>query len=110
MEVPTIEVLADDIVNYGAPEAMLFLVLLVVNPLELFEVVLDAGIEIRCLWISGMVNALQYGFHSRSNSRPEWSANIFYAAAEIFPQPPLQIIVRISRPTTYVDWARGVAG
>jgi hypothetical protein len=49
MEITTVKVLVDDFVNYGTPEAMLFLVLLVVNLFELFEVVLDAGIEIRSL-------------------------------------------------------------
>jgi hypothetical protein len=68
MGITTIKVLVDDIVNYGAPEAMLFLVLLVINPLELFEVVLDASIEIRCLRVPGMINTLQYRFHSRSNN------------------------------------------
>ena len=77
MEIATVKVLVNDFVNYGTPEAMLFLVLLVVNLFELFEVVLDTGIEIRCLWVSGMISALQYGLHTRSNSKPAGGANIY---------------------------------
>jgi hypothetical protein len=66
-EIPAVEELAEDIVNDGTPEAVLSLISVIVDPFELLEIVLDAGVEIGGFWISRPIDPLQLACHNRSN-------------------------------------------
>jgi hypothetical protein len=57
-EIPAVEELAEDIVNDGTPEAVLSLISVIVDPFELLEIVLDAGVEI-ALQIRDQENRIQ---------------------------------------------------
>jgi hypothetical protein len=46
VQVATIQIPVDDVVDHGTPEAVLSLVFVVPHPFEFLEVVFDAGIEI----------------------------------------------------------------
>jgi hypothetical protein len=63
MEIATFQILFHDFLDDRPPEAKFFLVSLVVDPDEFFQVVLDHGIQGRIPGVSRMVNGGRISSH-----------------------------------------------
>jgi hypothetical protein len=66
-EIPTVDVLFDDLPDDGAVEAVLVFVALIPEALEFVEVVLDQAIQAGGLRVSGPIDSLEKTFHMESN-------------------------------------------
>lgn len=75
-QVAAVEKFADHAADNWTPVSVKLLVTLLINPFEFFEVVFDAGVEVRRLRVSGTIDPLQPAIHRESNCRLHSSAKI----------------------------------
>ena len=64
MQISTLEKLTHHLADDGAPAAVLLLIPIVVNPLELFVIVFDQRIQETCARITRLIDSCRGGLHT----------------------------------------------
>ena len=67
VQVSAFQILAHDFADDGAPAAILLLITVIVDALELFVIVFDQGIQRTCARVSGLVNGSRCVLHALHN-------------------------------------------